>query len=232
MSRCASTSWSRRRSRRCAPGRRAQRALTERVQAALPPVRGEPREAPARPLQPDPERDPPHAGRRQRDARAPTRGDGRSRSRSPTPATGSRPPTRARVFERFYRGGDDALAARRRRRPRPGDLPRDRRGARRPHLARESGRAGGAAGVHRAGACSGSRPSRLIRPMLPPCAARCGAARCPPPARGPTRRRYRGWSFIEPWSRCCAPSPSSTGSIALAALALLGLAREQARRWR
>ena len=41
---------------------------------------------------------------------------------------------RARVFEPFYRGGAVGADARRRR-PRPRDLARDRRGARRAHLA-------------------------------------------------------------------------------------------------
>ena len=52
---------------------------------------GQPREAPARPVQPDPERDPPHAGRRQRGRAAPSPWRPGSSSRWPTPATGSRP---------------------------------------------------------------------------------------------------------------------------------------------
>ena len=48
---------------------------------------------------------------------------------------------RERVFDAFFRGGEDASAAFRRRRPRPRRLPRDRRDPRRPHLA-GAGRAG------------------------------------------------------------------------------------------
>ena len=96
----------------------------------------QPREAPARAVQPDPERDPPHAGRRQRDrARRGGRRRG-SRSRWPTPATGSRAERSRRASSSaFYRGGAEAARTARRRRPRPGDLARDRRGARRADLA-------------------------------------------------------------------------------------------------
>ena len=82
------------------------------VRAELPgrPAAGarRPGEAPARAVQPDPERDPPHAGGRL-GRRA--RGAGRrraSRSRSPTPATGIAADDRDRVFEPFFRGGAQA----------------------------------------------------------------------------------------------------------------------------
>ena len=52
--------------------------------------RGRRREGPARPLQPDPERDPPHPRRRQRHRARARAGRAGSRSRSPTPARGSR----------------------------------------------------------------------------------------------------------------------------------------------
>ena len=92
-------------------------------------------EGAARPLQPDPERDPPHPRRRQRHrARPHGRGRGRGRGRRrrrrhrarPTASTSSRPSTAAAPRP----------PRERRRRPRPGDLPRDRRGPRRPDLAR------------------------------------------------------------------------------------------------
>ena len=59
-----------------------------------------------------------------------------SRSRWPTPATGSRAEDRVRVFEPFYRGGSRGGAHARGRRARARDLARDRRGARRADLAR------------------------------------------------------------------------------------------------
>ena len=58
---------------------------------------GQPREAPARPVQPDPERDPPHARRRQRRRARRAGRRPESRSRWPTPATGSPRGARARV---------------------------------------------------------------------------------------------------------------------------------------
>ena len=67
----------------------------------------QPREAPARAVQPDPERDPPHAGRRQR--RRPRRA-GRDRIEVEVADTGDgiAPEERERVFTAFYRGGVDA----------------------------------------------------------------------------------------------------------------------------
>ena len=63
-----STSSSRRRSTRCAPQAEAKRVAVRRELTGDARARArEPREAPARAVQPDPERDPPHAGRRQRD---------------------------------------------------------------------------------------------------------------------------------------------------------------------
>ena len=70
------------------------------------------REGPARAVQPDPERDPPHAGRRLGDrarrAGERRRGDRGRRHRR----RGSRPATATRVFEPFYRGGSEAARTR------------------------------------------------------------------------------------------------------------------------
>ena len=80
------------------------------------PRRGNPEQTAARALQPaDPERDPPHAGRWQRDGARRARRRRRSRSRSPTSARASPQAERERVFEPFYRGGGGARARRRRR---------------------------------------------------------------------------------------------------------------------
>ena len=89
-------------------GRRAPRAGPRRAAAGPAPGARRPGEAPARAVQPDPERDPPHAGRRLRRRARGAGGRRASRSRSPTPATASRRDDRDRVFEPFFRGGAEA----------------------------------------------------------------------------------------------------------------------------
>ena len=96
---------------------------------------GQPGEGPARAVQPDPERDPPHAGRRHVVVRAESADDGVEVEVADT--GDGIAPSRARarlraVLPRRRRAARDAQ----RRRARPGDLARDRRGPRRPHLAR------------------------------------------------------------------------------------------------
>ena len=76
------------------------------IAPALVPARGQPRAHPARAVQPHPERDPPHAGRRQRHGARGERRIDAWRSRSPTPARASRADDRERVFEAFVQGGD------------------------------------------------------------------------------------------------------------------------------
>ena len=90
---------------------------------------------------------------------------------------GIAPADRERVFEPFFRGGDEAARPRGRRRARAGDLARDRRGARRADLARRRpGRDGGAVlaagdklsgllpwrrdGASSSGSCGTARPCR------------------------------------------------------------------------
>ena len=111
-------------------------AVLAEVPTTLVPGPGQPREAPARAVQPDPERDPAHAGGRQRRRARRAGGEPGSSSRSPTPATGSAPEERDHVFTAFYRGGTDAARTQSGRRARARGLARDRRGARRPDLAR------------------------------------------------------------------------------------------------
>ena len=116
------------------------------VRAELPPRPApgprRPGEAPARAVQPDPERDPPHAGRRLgRRARARRAGDAVEIEVADT-GDGIAADERDRVFEPFFRGGEQAARPTRRRRPRPGDLARDRRGARRAASGSRTRRAG------------------------------------------------------------------------------------------
>ena len=93
---------------------------------------------PARAVQPDPERDPPHAGRRERHRsrrrgrrrRAGRGGRHRQRDRRRRPRAGLR---------RVLPGRRERRSQQRERGPRAGDLARDRRGARRAHLARAVG---------------------------------------------------------------------------------------------
>ena len=114
-------------------------ARNVRVSAELPGgSRVRPRrsgEAPARPVQPDPERDPAHARRRhrRRAGRVGGRrgGDRGGRLRRRDRGAGARAGLRA-VLPRRRAGRPPG----RRRRPRPGHLAGDRRGARRPDLAR------------------------------------------------------------------------------------------------
>ena len=68
---------------------------------------GQPGEAPARALQPDPERHPPHSGRRQRRRRAEPGADGIEVEVADS-GDGIAPEERDRVFTAFYRGGADA----------------------------------------------------------------------------------------------------------------------------
>ena len=94
----------------------------------------QPREAAARPLQPDPERDPPHAARRQRHRACRVEiGDAIEIEVADT-GTGIAGEHRARVFEPFYRA-DGARHAPSGAGPRPRGLARDRRGPRRVDLA-------------------------------------------------------------------------------------------------
>ena len=93
-SRCGSTSSWRRRSRPCARRRTPSGVAVQRRGAATTsaPPAAEPREAPARPLQPDPERHPPHARRRQRDRGSPRSNGGRCRGRGGRHRRGPRRP--------------------------------------------------------------------------------------------------------------------------------------------
>ena len=134
--RCGSTSSWRRPSRRCAP---RPTPATWQVRAAVPDATragpGQPREAPARAVQPDPERHPPHPGRRQRDRggrgeRPHGRGGGGRHRRGPA-AGRARARLRALLPRRRGRG-----ALGRRHRARAHDLPRDRGGPRRRDLVR------------------------------------------------------------------------------------------------
>ena len=113
-----------------------------RLEAELPDTagggHGEPGEGAARAVQPDPERDPPHAaGRDDHGARG--AGGRRSGGRGRRHGRGHRPGRPRPGVRRVLPRGRPERAKRSGRRPGPGDLPGDHRGPRRADLARRCG---------------------------------------------------------------------------------------------
>ena len=108
----SSASWSARRSPRCARRPRPRACgCRPSCPTTLALARGEPREGAARPVQPDPERDPPHARRTAASpcAREPARRRGRGRGRRHRRGDRRRP-TATACSTPFFRGGAEARA--------------------------------------------------------------------------------------------------------------------------